>query len=122
MYVATLPIRTQTECNTGGHWAPKARRAKEQRETTCLVIQSMLPKQKLPDGAFVTVTMTRIAPTSLDVGDNLNSSFKHIRDGIADVIGWDDKDPRYTWKYDQRKGWPKEYAVNVKIEIDLPSE
>jgi len=62
------------------------------------------------------ITLTRIAPRRLDPGDNLNSSMKAVRDGIADALGIDDGDARLTWKYAQRKGNPKEYAVEVEVE------
>ena len=64
----------------------------------------------------IVVTLTRIAPRLLDVGDNLSGgSLKSLRDGIADWLGVPDNDPRVTWLYDQRKGEPKKYAVEVEV-------
>lgn len=34
---------------------------------------------------------------------------------IADWLGVPDNDPRVQWRYDQRKGQPKEYAVEVEV-------
>jgi hypothetical protein len=61
------------------------------------------------------ITLTRIAPRKLDT-DNLVSACKGVRDGIADTLGVDDGDERITWKYAQRKGKPKQYAVEVEVE------
>jgi len=36
--------------------------------------------------------------------------------GIADALGIDDRDPRVSWRYAQRRGEPKVYAVEVSIE------
>lgn len=61
-----------------------------------------------------TVTLTRIAPRDLD-GDNLQSSLKAIRDGVADFLKVDDRDSRVTWAYAQERGAPKFYGVRVEI-------
>lgn len=47
--------------------------------------------------------------------DNLAGSAKSLRDGIADRLQIDDRDPRVQWKYAQRKGEPKQYAVEIEI-------
>ena len=36
--------------------------------------------------------------------------------GIADALGIDDRDPRVSWRYSQKRGKPKEYLVEVSIE------
>lgn len=38
--------------------------------------------------------------------DNLQRSLKHVRDGVADFLGMDDRDKRIMWKYDQQNGTP----------------
>jgi hypothetical protein len=65
--------------------------------------------------ARLTITLTRIGVRNLDA-DNLANSFKHVQDGIADALGIDDGDPLLTWRYGQRRGKPKEYAVEVALE------
>jgi hypothetical protein len=35
---------------------------------------------------------------------------------VADAIGIDDGSALLTWKYNQVKGKPKEYAVKIQIE------
>jgi hypothetical protein len=39
--------------------------------------------------------------------------------GVADWLGIDDGDKRLTWRYAQRRGKPKEYAAEVKIESEF---
>ena len=72
--------------------------------------------------AALVISLTRIAPRLLD-GDGLSSSLKHIRDGIADYLiqnpgqghRYDDS-PRFTWRYAQRRGAVREYAVGIRLE------
>lgn len=74
------------------------------------------------------VRITRVAPSTLD-DDNAARAAKAVRDEIAvrlrpvviqkgkrkgQVIG-DDSDPRIAWHVAQRKGAPKEYAVEVLV-------
>jgi hypothetical protein len=100
-----LPIRIESVANKREHWAAKAKRTKAHR-TAALAV----PVHPLP----CVVTLTRIGPRSLD-GDNLQSGFKALRDGIAQRLGVDDADPRVEWRYSQRKGSPKQYAAAVEI-------
>lgn len=109
--VETLPIRTVSESNVRGHWAGKARRAKAQRVTIGLVLRArLMGRRVLP----CTVVLTRLAPRRLD-DDNLRGALKACRDGVADALGVDDRDPRVAWAYDQERGQPKECAVRVCI-------
>jgi hypothetical protein len=62
-----------------------------------------------------TVTLTRIAPRAFD-DDNLAASFKAVRDGVADALGVKDNDSRVRWVYAQRRGLPREYSVEIRIE------
>lgn len=112
-----LPIRTQSEANLREHWAQRARRAKAQREEARLRMRMAIAQEKWPPETTFTVTLTRIAPRRLD-GDNNQRALKHIRDGVADVLGIDDGDRRIQWRYDQRKGRPKQYAVLLELEWD----
>lgn len=108
-----IPIRTVSEANRREHWAPKAKRVAEQRALARMMTQqhaSAIPRYPL------TITLTRIAPRSLDMDDNLNGSMKAIRDGIADALGIKDNDTRVWWRYAQEQGPPKWYAVWVDFE------
>lgn len=115
----TLPLETQTESNAKGHWRPKAARAAHQRSVTVLATMPLVAKvrRQLEKGAIsaVTVTLTRISPLELD-DDNLSSAFKHVRDGVADALGIDDRDRRVRWLYAQRKGAVRERAVHLEVE------
>lgn len=107
MKTFTIPIKLESLANKREHWAKKAKRAKEQRQAAYLLC---------PPVEYFTcvVSITRIAPRELDT-DNLAISAKHVRDGIADRLGIDDRDKRVTWAYSQSKGEPKQYAVSVSI-------
>lgn len=37
----------------------------------------------------------------------------------ADWLGLNDRDPRVTWTYDQRKGGVREYAVEITITSEV---
>lgn len=106
----TLPIRTVSLANQREHWATRAKRAKSERHTTCLCMPHGVAHMHPP----LTVTLTRIAPRTLDT-DNLAGSFKSVRDAIADRLGIDDGDPRISWHYAQEKHG-KTYSVKVGIE------
>lgn len=101
-----LPLRIESCANKREHWATRARRTKQHRLAALAV-----PAHPLP----CVVTLIRVAPRALD-GDNLQSGFKALRDGIADRLGVKDNDPRVAWKYDQVRGKAKEYAARVSIE------
>lgn len=59
-----------------------------------------------------------MAPRELDDDGNV-TSLKAVRDGVADALGMkSDRDPRVTWRYAQRKGAVREYAVEIKIEAN----
>lgn len=104
-----LPIIIESEANGREHWAAKAKRAKAHRKEALSIPRSIL--QAPP----CIVTLTRISPRGLD-GDNLQSGFKALRDGIADRLGIDDKDPRVEWRYQHEKGEPNQYGARVRIE------
>lgn len=116
----TIPLRTYSEANKKEHWAVKAKRVKAQRETIAWAWIGVPDWQRRAfytgihlDG--ITVALTRIAPRELD-GDNLQRSFKAIRDEVAKQLGVDDRDKRITWLYAQRSGKVKEYAVEIRID------
>jgi hypothetical protein len=104
----TIPVRTYSLTNQREHWAKKARRAKSER-SWAYTLTAGIRKLGLP----LTVTLTRIAPRALD-DDNIRAALKSIRDGVADRIGIDDGDSRVTWCYAQRRGKPREYAVEIE--------
>jgi hypothetical protein len=106
MPMVELPLRIESVANKREHWSDRGRRTKMHRFAAIAVPQHPLP---------CVVTLIRVAPRKLD-GDNLQSGFKALRDGIADRLGVADNDPRIEWRYDQVRGRAKEYAARVKIE------
>lgn len=131
-----LPIRTVSEANVHADWRIRLRRARDQRDTAALALRGPLaafrealatsahrlpesPPQDIVVAAIgraelphYAVTMTRIAPKRLD-SDNLASSQKHVRDGVADALGINDRDSRVVWLYTQRRDAKWQYAVEI---------
>ena len=103
--IVHLPIATVSEANRRDHWQVRRKRAKAQRQMAA----ALVPRCRLP----CVVTLTRISPRLLD-DDNLRQALKAVRDGVADRLGIDDRDPRVEWRYAQRKGAVK--GVEVEME------
>lgn len=114
MIFVTIPVRTVSEANSHEHWRYRQKRAKTQKSAASILIQTSMHYRARMLFPLV-VTLTRIAPRTLD-SDNLASSQKHVRDGIAMALGIDDRDPRVEWRYAQRPGGKGEYAVQVCIQ------
>ena len=104
----TIPLRTYSKLNERHGWRKRARIAKAER----LAGFMFCPRGLVPP---MTVTLTRVGPQLLD-DDAVPGALKSVRDGIADRIGINDRDPRVTWVYAQRRGKPKEYAVEISIQ------
>lgn len=114
MITVTIPLKTVSEANRHEHWRARQKRAKGQRE--CARAYTLVHIGHL--GTIfrhvppLIVTITRLSARELD-SDNLASSQKAVRDGVADALGIDDRDPRVTWIYAQEKA--KGYAVRITI-------
>jgi hypothetical protein len=110
-----VPTKLISEANQREHWAIKAKRKKAQQRAVELYWLS----QRFRVAPPVVVTLTRVGVRKLDP-DNLAGSFKHVQDAIAKCLGVDDGDDRKVrWVYEQRKGIPKEYGLDVRIvEVD----
>lgn len=94
-----------------GHWACRARNRAQVRNVVLMATRQRVRDMALP----VVVTVTRIAASSgLDPHDGLPASCKPVVDAIAEAFGVDDRDPRVTWRYDQRRG--KRYGCEIRIE------
>lgn len=102
----TLPIKTGAGLNDRKHWAHRAREAKEQRSAAALAT----PRAALP----VTVRLVRISAGVLD-DDNCQGALKHVRDGVADKLRVDDRDPRVTWEYAQERCKRGSWGVRIEI-------
>lgn len=112
-----IPIRLMSEANQREHWRVKAKRVAQHRAIGRIGLGPKVKGQPWIATRPVLVTITRIGPRKLD-DDNLASSAKALRDGIADAMQVDDGDARITWRYDQATG--RTYAVDVEI-IEAPS-
>lgn len=114
-----VPIRTMSEANLREHWGKKARRVKVQRQAVAWSWQmqklgNRIMVAKRVDETGLVITLTRIAHRKLDT-DNLARSFKAVRDEIAHCLVVDDGSDKLDWRYAQRLGKAKEYAVEVDI-------
>jgi hypothetical protein len=104
-------LKLESLANKREHWTRSSSRAKSQRgDAYRLALVAFYPRPTLP----AVVTITRVAPRALD-SDNLAISAKHVRDGIADAMGIDDRDERVEWRYEQAKGAPRAYATRVTV-------
>lgn len=112
----TIPVRIYSEANIQQHWAIKHRRKKIIQKAIRYIWNSCsIRNVKLP----VTITLTRLAPRTLD-DDNLVASFKSARDVVADLLipglapGRADDNPKIKFLYDQMKS--KEYSFKIQAQ------
>ena len=113
MTVIVLPLRVINPLNVREFWAKRAKRTAAHRLAVRVALLGLdLPPPPLP----CVVTFTRIAPRPFD-DDGLAASMKGCRDSVAAHYGVDDG-PRgpIQWVYAQRRGKPREYAVEVRLE------
>ncbi len=105
-----LPLKLVSVLNLRECWQKRAARAKLHRSNAMyyLLAQNGTNRPKLP----VAVILTRLAPRELD-GDNLQASFKAVRDGVADYFSTDDRNPGIEWQYKQEKA--KDYGIRIEI-------
>ncbi len=126
-----IPIKTVSEANKATkrykigsitkykaeHWTETAKRHRLQKSAVRVYLNGKIDESWLP----CLVTITRIAPRKLDHRDNLPMSQKWICDAICELLipgkatGHADSDNRIQVKYEQIKGIPKEYAIEVEI-------
>jgi hypothetical protein len=111
-WVFSVPTKLISEANQREHWAIKTKRKKAQQASVRLIWLAHHVRVSPP----VIVTLVRVGVRKLDP-DNLAGSFKHVQDEIARLMGVDDGDERKVrWVYEQRKGKPKEYCLDVWIQ------
>jgi hypothetical protein len=124
---ASLPLKTGTRSNESRHWSLRAKEAKQHRRAGWALmcasvifheLRGQLGSQAHDDHDFsVVVELTRVGPRLLD-SDNLPSSMKAVRDGIADALGVDDGPfGPIEWRYEQRQS--KAYLVEVSVTYGL---
>lgn len=113
MIEVRMNMKIVSVANMRLHWAVKAKLVRDQRTRTRMSLNAAAQSfglEMLP----VTVVLTRVAPRRLD-GDNLQSGFKAVRDGVADWLGVDDGNGLIDWQYAQRSGKAGEYAVEIEV-------
>lgn len=108
--VLKVSLKTVSVLNKRWHWAVRAKHIAHERGAIRLAVLAGNSKWPILP---VTVTLCRVAPRYLD-SDNLAGALKAVRDEVAESI-WeiDDRDERVEWRYEQRLGAKKEYAVEI---------
>jgi hypothetical protein len=116
-----IPVKTVNELNAHEHWRMRQRRAKEQRKVAYWhAIQKWVRAKFVQSGENAVVTLRRASPGELD-SDGHVASHKHVRDGLADALGLDDRDQRVTWMYGEQIR-SKKYFVRVRIDFACVAE
>lgn len=103
----TLPFKVESRANDhrSNHWGPRAATTKSQREGTQLALSSHRRHMRgLLDTCGLVVRVVRLGPTELDSHDNLGHALKAITDGVADLLGVNDRDQRVTFVPDAEAG------------------
>jgi len=106
-----VPIRIESTPNLRESWQKRSKRAREHKHHTYWALKATRASYMLP----CMVTLTRIAPRTLD-SDNNVAGLKSARDGVALWLNADDADPRIEWAYRQRRGHPKQYALEIEVD------
>jgi hypothetical protein len=110
MIEVEIDMKVVSMANMRMHWAVKAKLVKSQRQKAFNALASVAA----PPAPPCTIVLTRVAPRALD-GDNLQSGFKAVRDGVADWLGIDDGSQLVEWQYRQRPGTVKTYKVEIEV-------
>jgi len=111
-----IPVRIFSEANLMEHWSVKHRRKKQQKLIIHTYLKKYIKNRSLP----VKIEICRIAPRQLDF-DNLLGGLKTTIDTIADFFipglqpGRADGSDQLEFTYSQKKGNPKEYAIELQI-------
>ena len=114
-------LATVSETNVREHHMARYRRTKKQQKAVFAALMDyrglleMVGNEVRDHGGRVRVILTRQAPRRLDDGDNANTSLKHVRDAVAEMLGTGDGvNSGVAWKYgEQRVGHP---AVVITLE------
>lgn len=93
-----VPVRVISEANMWDHWSQRQKRTRLQREAVNIYLRNLRTKGK-PTSIF----LQRADIARLD-GDNLQTAFKHVRDELADILGFNDRDESVRWYYEQKTG------------------
>jgi len=113
-HVLQVPFVVEALGNFRGHTrsGEHVRYVARQRAQTALFLMCTMKRPKLP----ARVRLVRIAPRGLDEDDNLPRSFKHVRDGIADWLGINDKSRKVVhFTYDNEPAGVRVYGARIEI-------
>ena len=114
MLLVKVPIRLRSEANLQEHWSKKHKRKKDIKRAILIALAGV-EKPSLP----CYITLTRIAPRSLDSADNMGMACKSAIDTVADWLipglapGRADGDPELKFELKQKKGEVREYALEI---------
>lgn len=97
----------------------KADKTKTHRRLGFYIGRSFRQHMVQVSAPFYVVAITRVAPRTLD-SDNLESSLKALRDGIAKGLGIDDRDALVRYVPDQVKGKGRP-LVRVALHVAPPN-
>jgi hypothetical protein len=105
-----------SELNVSEHWTKKHKRTKAQKNAVIFALNGKLSDISLPCDIF----FSRKAPRLFD-DDNLVASFKHIRDGVVNMLkpglapGRGDEGNDIKWHYSQQQA--KHYSITIEIRM-----
>lgn len=107
-------LKTVSLTNQREHWRSRHSRSKTQRRAVAAAWLANAEARSwnvehLPTP--IVVTLVRVSPRELD-DDNLRGALKSVRDQVAACFYVDDRDKRFIWLYEQKKG-----PQGVRIEI-----
>lgn len=121
----SLPLKTTNPLNgsqgfSRGAAMGAAKTRKRQRSAMQMAVWAYMksagvrsPPAMLP----CRITVRRVAPSAGLDRDGLLASCKSVVDGITDGLCLtNDRSPDLEWVHEQRRGLPREYAVEVTIE------
>ena len=104
VFVVVVLTRLVSEANAHTHWRYRQKRAKAQRAAFSWAWAFANGPRGTRECPLIpkSVTITRRAPRRLD-SDNLAGAAKHVRDQVAEELGFDDRNPAVEWIYKQEK-------------------
>ena len=110
-----VPVRLRNMSNARWGWKATAKLAKVVRPMASKLVSRAKPECLAgPGPGPIFVRLVYIGPRQLD-DDGVASAVKSLRDGVADALGVDDRDPRVVWVPDQERGGVREYGARVEI-------
>lgn len=105
LYARQLPLTVRNESNLRSRWATRERAA-EQRQVVGMALGNAMREFGLRrENVRLAVRLLRLYSgrgQAMD-DDGLARAFKAVRDGVADALAIDDRNPRVVWVPDQQR-------------------